>query len=81
MRLKTTRGEGLVPRLGGGEARQDAPCQFAVRIHNFGPSYLGVPAPAGSRDISRSCALSSWRSSTDDNGLESWEPSLNTKPR
>ena len=45
MRSKTTRGEGLVPRWGGGGARQNPPCQLVVPSHNSGLSYLGVQAP------------------------------------
>ena len=47
MRSKTTRGEGLVPRRGGGGAWQNLRCQFAVPSHNSSFSYLGVSAPAG----------------------------------
>ena len=50
MRSKTSRGEGLVPRWGGGGAWQNPPCQFAVPSHNSSFSYLGVPAPAGIGD-------------------------------
>ena len=50
MRLKTSRGEGLVPRWGGVGAWQNPRCQFAVPSHKFGFSYLGVPAPAGMSD-------------------------------
>ncbi len=41
---------GLVPRRGRGGAWQNPPCQFFVPKHNFGFSYLGVPAPAGMSD-------------------------------
>ena len=41
---------GLVPRWGGGGAWQNPPSQFAVPDHNFGFSYLGVPAPTGMSD-------------------------------
>ena len=41
---------GLVPRWGGGGAWQNELCQFAVPSHNFGSSYLGVPAPTGMSD-------------------------------
>ena len=47
MRSKTSRGEGLVPRWGGGGAWQNPPSQFAVPSHNSSFSYLGVPAPTG----------------------------------
>ena len=50
MRSKTSRGEGLVPRWGGGGAWQNPRCQFAVPSHNSSPSYLGAPAPAGMSD-------------------------------
>ena len=50
VRSKTTRGEGLVPRWGGGGAWQNPRCQFAVPSHNSNFSYLGVPAPAGMSD-------------------------------
>ena len=50
MRSKTTRGEGLVPRWGGGGAWQNPPCRFVVPNHNFGFPYLGVQAPAGMSD-------------------------------
>ena len=50
MRSKTSRGEGLVPRWGGGGAWQNPPCQFAVPSHNPRFSYLGVQAPAGMSD-------------------------------
>ena len=50
MRSKTTRGEGLVPRWGGGGAWQNPPCQFAPPSHNSSFSYRGVPAPAGMSD-------------------------------
>ena len=43
---KTTRGEGLVPRWGRGEAWQSPPRQLAVPGHNSSFSYLSVPAPA-----------------------------------
>ena len=38
MRSKTSRGEGLVPRWGGGGAWQNPRCQFTVTSHNSGPS-------------------------------------------
>ena len=50
VRSKTSRGEGLVPRWGGGGAWQNAPCRFAVPNNNSSFSYLGVPAPAGMND-------------------------------
>ena len=51
MRSKTTRGEGLVPRWGGGGgAWQNPRCQLAVPSHNSSFSYLVVPAPAGISD-------------------------------
>ena len=50
VRSKTTRGEGLVPRWGGGGAWQNPPSQFAVPSHNSSFSYLGVPAPTGMSD-------------------------------
>ena len=50
VRSKTTRGEGLVPRWGGGGAWQNPRCQFAIPSHNSSSSYLGVPAPAGMSD-------------------------------
>ena len=50
VRSKTTRGEGLVPRWGGGGAWQNPWCQFAVPSHNSSFSYLGVPAAAGMSD-------------------------------
>ena len=39
--------EGLVPRWGRVGESQNPPRQLAVPNHNFGFSYLGVPAPAG----------------------------------
>ena len=57
MRSKTTRGEGLVPRWGGGGGCQNQRCQFAVPSHNSSLSYLGVPAPAGTSDC---CESMSW---------------------
>ena len=50
MRSKTSRGEGLVPRWGRVGERQNSPRQLTVPIHNFGSSYLGVPAEAGISD-------------------------------
>ena len=50
MRSKTTRGEGLVPRWGGGGAWQNPPCQFDAPSHNSNFSYLGVPATTGMGD-------------------------------
>ena len=50
VRSKTTRGEGLAPRWGGGGAWQNPRCQFAVPSHNSSFSYLGVPAPTGMND-------------------------------
>ena len=50
MRSKTSRGEGLVPRWGGGGAWQNPPSQFAVPSHSSGFSYLGVPAATGISD-------------------------------
>ena len=50
MRSKTSRGEGLVPRWGGGGAWQNPPCQFAIPSHNSSFSCLRVPAPAGMSD-------------------------------
>ena len=47
---KTTRGEGLVPRWGRVGEWQNPPRQLAVPNHNFGFSYLGVPAEAGMSD-------------------------------
>ena len=49
-RSKTSRGEGLVPRWGGGGARQNPRSQFAVPSHNSVSSYLGGPATAGMTD-------------------------------
>ena len=50
VRSKTSRGEGLVPRWGGGGAWQNPPCQSAPPSHNSSFSYLRVPAPAGMSD-------------------------------
>ena len=50
VRSKTTRGEGLVPRWGGGGERQNRRSQFVVPSRNSGFSNLGVPAPAGMSD-------------------------------
>ena len=50
VRSKTSRGEGLVPRWGRGEAWQNPQRQFAVPSHNSNFSYLGVPAAAGMSD-------------------------------
>ena len=50
VRSKTSRGEGLVPRWGGGGDWQNPPCQFAAYNRNSGFSYLGVPAEAGMGD-------------------------------
>ena len=41
---------GLVPRWGGGGARQNPRSQFAVPSHNSVSSYLGGPATAGMTD-------------------------------
>ena len=49
-RSKTTRGEGLVPRWGGGGAWQNRRCQLAVPSHNSSFSYLGVPVATGMSD-------------------------------
>ena len=57
VRSKTSRGEGLVPRWGRGGAWLNPPRQLAVPNHNFGFSYLGVPAPAGMSDC---CESMSW---------------------
>ena len=54
VRSKTSRGEGLVPRWGGGGAWQNPPRQLAVPSHNSSFSYLGVPAPAGMSDCCES---------------------------
>ena len=50
VRSKTTRGVRLVPRWGRAWEWQKPPRQSAVRIHNFGFSYLGVPAQGGMSD-------------------------------
>ena len=54
VRSKTSRGEGLVPRWGGGGAWQNPPCQLAVPSHNSGFSYLGAPAAAAMSDCCES---------------------------
>ena len=50
VRSKTSRGEGLVPRWGRGEAWQNPQRQLAVPNHNSSISYLGVPVATGMSD-------------------------------
>ena len=50
VRSKTSRGEGLVPRWGRVREWLNPPRQLAVPNHNFGFSYLGVPATTGMSD-------------------------------
>ena len=59
VRSKTSRGEGLVPRWGGGGAWQNPPCQSAIPSHNSSFSYLRAPAPAGMSDYYENRPL--WR--------------------
>ena len=74
VRSKTSRGEGLVPRWGGGGAWQNPRCQFAEPSHNSSFSYLGVLAPAGMSDCYENRLPCRQSGSQTRLSSESWNP-------